>query len=237
MRNNFLVPLFLGTLVLGATSVAFGTVIDFTGGTVTHWDASTGTTNNSAVFQSVDYYTEGGFKLDFIDPVQTTAFTSIVGDYYGAGNDVIHGHWATGVPKYGDLTAIEITKVGGGTFDLNYFILTSNTDTGGAAASGNEQTWIRGWLAGNPTGPAQLLPPDNWGFAGLNPQIFLGSAFDVVDLVQFTVTNTVDCFGMDEFYINEPAPPVIPEPSTLIIWSLLASLGIGLAWWRRRRAA
>jgi hypothetical protein len=33
------------------------------------------------------------------------------------------------------------------------------------------------------------------------------------------------------------AERAIPEPSTLIIWSLLASLGIGLAWWRRRRTA
>jgi len=236
MRNNFLIPLFLGTLVLGATSVAFGTVIDFTGGTVTFWNGSPSvTTNNSGYYQAVDYYTEGGFKLDFIDG-QSIAFASIVGDYYSAGNDVIHGHWATGVPPYGDLTGIEITKLGPGTFDLNYFILTSNTDTGGAAASGREQTWIHAWQGGVIT-YSQMLPPDNWGFAGLNPQIFLGSQFDLVDKVSFTVTNTVDCFGMDEFYINEPAPPVIPEPSTLIIWSLLASLGIGLAWWRRRRAA
>jgi MYXO-CTERM domain-containing protein len=78
------------------------------------------------------------------------------------------------------------------------------------------------------------LPPENWGFP--STQIFLGAAFNAVDLVRFTVGNRVDCFGMDEFYIDEPAPPVIPEPSTLIIWSLLASLGVGLAWWRRRRA-
>jgi hypothetical protein len=30
---------------------------------------------------------------------------------------------------------------------------------------------------------------------------------------------------------------VIPEPSTLIIWCLLGGLGIGVGWWRRRRAA
>jgi len=28
---------------------------------------------------------------------------------------------------------------------------------------------------------------------------------------------------------------LIPEPSTLLVWSLLAGLGIGLGWWRRKR--
>lgn len=29
--------------------------------------------------------------------------------------------------------------------------------------------------------------------------------------------------------------PAVPEPSTLITWSLLAGLGIGACWWRRKR--
>jgi hypothetical protein len=29
----------------------------------------------------------------------------------------------------------------------------------------------------------------------------------------------------------------VPEPSTLIIWSLLGGLGIAMGWWRRRKAA
>jgi hypothetical protein len=29
----------------------------------------------------------------------------------------------------------------------------------------------------------------------------------------------------------------LPEPSTFIIWSLLAALGIMVGWWRRRRKA
>jgi len=33
------------------------------------------------------------------------------------------------------------------------------------------------------------------------------------------------------------AAGAIPEPSTLAIWSLLASLGLSVAWWRRRKQA
>jgi MYXO-CTERM domain-containing protein len=50
--------------------------------------------------------------------------------------------------------------------------------------------------------------------------------------VQFYVTNAVDCFGMDEFYINEAAPGVPDSAST----SLLMLLGVaGLVVGLRRR--
>ena len=29
----------------------------------------------------------------------------------------------------------------------------------------------------------------------------------------------------------------VPEPTTLIIWSVLGGLGVGVGWWRRKRAA
>jgi hypothetical protein len=199
--------------------------ITFTGGTVTRLDASTQTTNNSVVWDNVDYYEEDGFRLDFIPNGGSAGFATNIGNYYNAGNDVIHAHWATG--NFGGVTAIEITKIGGGTFDLNYFILTSNTDAGGAPASGNEQAWIEGFASNVSTGAAVMLPPEDWGFPAA--QILLGSNFNAVDKVTFFVTNPVDCFGMDEFFIDEPAP--IPEPATL----LLSGAGLAALAYRRRR--
>ena len=143
------------------------------------------------------------------------------GDYYGVGNNVIHAHWQGGC--CGNVTAITISKIGGGTFDMNYFILTSNTDNGGGAANGTEQAWVQA-LGGANSGYAQKLPSENWGFPAT--QVFLGSQFDDVTSVKFYVTSGVDCFGMDEFYINEAAPA---NPSAVSEPLSLALLGIGLA--------
>jgi hypothetical protein len=40
----------------------------------------------------------------------------------------------------------------------------------------------------------------------------------------------------DMMYLFDSVAP-IPEPSTLIVWSLLGASGVGIGWWRRRRKA
>lgn len=209
-------------VVAACAASASATLVTFTGGTVTRLDATTQTTNNTVVWDNVDYYEEGGYRLDFNPNGPGTAgFATNIGNYYGAGNDVIHAHWATG--NFGGVTTIAITQIAPGTFDLNYFTLTSNTDQGGGPASGNELAWIQGYNNNIPTGPAVLLPVQDWGFPGV--QIGLGSDFDAVDRVEFYVTNMVDCFGMDDFYINE-----IPAPGSLALLGMLGGLAL-----RRRR--
>jgi len=77
-------------------------VISFTGGTATYADyqfwsdtlqgmeavsGGTSTTDSTKIFGNVDYYTEDGFIFDYIGGTG-----GWLGNYYRAGNDVIHAH-------------------------------------------------------------------------------------------------------------------------------------------------
>lgn len=195
----------VGASILVMTSAAQAVVIDFTGGTV----------NNANAF----VYQENGYQVSSIGG------TSYFGDYYSAGNDVIHSHWAGG--GFGTVTSVQVTQLLPGTFDLNYFILTSNTITGGGAANGTERAWITHDGNLDPI----LLPPENWGFPAT--QIWLPASYDVISSFEFHVTSQVACFGMDEFYINEAAPT--PDGGTTV--SLLGLAMFGIAAIRRKLKA
>lgn len=195
-------------LALGLAASANATVITFTGGTVTG-----------------NIYEEAGFRVEAIGGDAQYV------DYYGTGNNVVHGHWLNGC--CGGMTKLIVTKIDGTAFDLNYFVLTSNTNTGGGAADGTEQTFIHASSDGVTDDYSEMLPPEDWGFPAVS--MFMGSQFDNVKAFWFTQNSGVDCFGMDSFYIDEAAPGTVPEPGSLALIALaLAGLG-GAA--RRRKAA
>ena len=220
------------SICLAATAPA--AVVTFTGGTAygnfSYFDpatenlvtATSAVTDGTKTFSGVSYYIENNFKFEYIGGTGGS-----IGDYYSANNDVIHGHWG-----WGDMSSIEITKVGGGTFDFNYFVLTSNTLQPGGPATGAEIVYAQAWLNGSQVGSDVKLPSEAWGL-GTTTDVFFDSTFDVVDKVVITSpmnqtlagTGHGACFGMDAFYIDQAAPvsPSVPEPSAL---SLLA-LGLG----------
>jgi hypothetical protein len=215
-------------LAIGAPAGA--AVIDFTGGTVVRHSGPNQTTNNSVTWSDVDYYLEDGFRLDFL-PTPVSGGSSYVGNYYGVGNDVIHAHWDAG--DFGQVTMVKVTKIDGSAFDLNYFVLASNTHTGGGPASGTEQAFIHASVDGVTSSHSQLLPPENWGFPA--QQIFLGSEFDNVKAFWFTVQSPVDCFGMDEFFIDQEPPSAVPVPASAILMVMGGVSALGYSGFRRRK--
>ncbi len=206
---------------------AHAVVIDFTGGTVHAFGGASHITNQLDVHEDVLSYEEQGMRVT-IDG----GGLGIVGDYYnevaaaGVGNDVLHAHWNNGI------NSITFTKMDGQAFDLTYFDLTSNTTAGGGQSTGLEDSWI---TASN--GATLKLPSSDWGFAkdfngatgdGV-ARLFLGDSF--LGITSFTVTsNNASCFGVDNFYIDQSAPPV-PEPASLA----LVTAGLGIVAWRARR--
>ncbi len=199
-------------LALGVAASANAAVITFTGGTISGGG---------------NVYEEAGFRVEAIGGSAT------FGNYYGNGNDVVHAHWVDG---FGNMTKLIVSKIDGTAFDVNYFVLTSNTWAGGSAANGSEKTYIHASTDGVTSNYSQLLPSEDWGFPAQS--IFLGSQFDNVKAFWFTQTSGVDCFGMDSFYIDQVAPEdppgTIPEPGSLALIGLAL---LGMRRFSRRKNA
>ena len=205
-------------------------LIDFTGGTVYQFGGSTVITDTTIRVDDVDYYEEDGVLFDFIGP-SGNPFSYHVGNYYEVGNDVIHGHWADGPD--GDMERISVSKINGSAFDLNYFKITTNTGTQGGASTGNEEVYINALSDGITVSYSMLLPPDDWGFGGPNSEIYLGPEFDGISAFTFTYGASANGFGLDEFYIDEEPPPLVPEPSSIAMFGIGAVVLLGYS--RRRR--
>ena len=213
-------------LVLSVSGFANATLIDFTGGDVTQNDGGTGITNNSNNFDDVSYYIEDGFKFEFIFSGTPAGFSSLIGDYYGTGNDVVHWHWLDG--GIGEVTEIKVSKVDGTNFDLGGFRVSTNTSTGGGGASGTESVSIN---TSKSLGIFDVAS-DNWGLgSGPDPLITISDTnllFDDISWFSFTnnIGSTAVGMGLDNFFLDEAGDPngsdptSVPEPSTLAIFAL-----------------
>jgi hypothetical protein len=176
-------------------STASAVVIDFAGGTATLQNGSTVVTSDASYNEGIINYVEDGVLVEFNGLIDS--WGSFIGDYYGYQNSVIHTHWDS-------LQSVTFSMMDGSSFDLNYMDVTSNTVFGGGHADGIEDSWV---TASN--GTTIKLPSANWGSIEEPERLWLSSDFD--NITSFTVTsNNAYCFGLDNFYINEP-PPINPD--------------------------
>jgi len=92
----------LAAVMVIMMGTAHAVVIDFAGGTATQVPPFGGSlpTSDTEGVSSVDYYTENGYKVDFIGNGfldWTSSFVGKYDDYDGDGpavnNAVLHGHW------------------------------------------------------------------------------------------------------------------------------------------------
>ncbi|UUZ53363.1 PEP-CTERM sorting domain-containing protein [Massilia sp. H-1] len=118
-------------------------------------------------------------------------------------------------------------------FDLNRFLLTTNSANFYGDASGSERIYIHASQDGATSSFSMLLPVENWGFPGT--EIVLGAQFNHIKAFWFTAESGVG-FGIDNVFIDEQGPADVPEPGTLGLLALaLAGLwaGIGITNLRR----
>lgn len=191
MRKKCFIGITTALQITFLTSTA-SAVVDFDGGTATRQDGSTVVTSNTSLNNGVVSYVEDGVLVEFNGLVFD--WGSYIGDYYGVQNSVIHTHWDS-------LESVTFSMLDGSAFDLNYMDVTSNTVMGGGPADGTEDSWVTAsnWAT-------IKLPSVDWGSIQEPEKLWFSSDFN--NITSFTVTSTnAFCFGLDNFYINEPPPP------------------------------
>jgi hypothetical protein len=218
-------------MALSVVGSAQAVVIDMTGGTAYGVGGGVlGVTNNSNLFQdNVAYYEEEGIRISFNHGDGT------VGAYDQIGavpvyNDTVHLHWGMG-------DTIVFSNIDNSSFDLTYFDVVANTITGGGQSTGGELSYIT-----TNTGYSMLLPSSDWGFGY---DYFGQTGDDVVRLwldsnfhgiTSFTVTSSnAYCFALDQFYVDQEAPPQVPIPGAL--WLFGSGVAGLIAAGKRKKAA
>ena len=205
----------LGAACVTCSALAFaqaGIIYEFTGGDVTNTSGveTTGIDGDVNEFDNTVKYVEDSFEMT-VDGGSIT-----VGNYYGGGNAVIHGHWST-------MDRVVFNNADGSAFDLNYYKLTSNPSSAlnHGGASGDAVVSIIASEDGTNESFRVELPPEDWGDEsggdGSVTEVYLGPEFDGIKAFWFESDKDIfQCFGMDTFYIDlTPPPPSTDNPIIL----------------------
>jgi hypothetical protein len=117
----------------------------------------------------------------------------------------------------------------------NSFGSLSNLEVAGAI---QEEIWASLGITSFPFADLRATAESIFGW---NPDA-IGQSFGSVDMLTLTplTSGGVDDPGQPQLYVPDVAPGnvsnVVPEPATIIIWSLLGTVAITIGWWRRRKA-
>jgi hypothetical protein len=179
-------------------------------------------------FESIPVGTNFPFNVAFNGDTATLSGTNTVWNT-GIQNSPVAGRFAISGRQYLNV----------GTADAKSFTLTFSSPQAAFGFYATDAGDFNGQLTISLDGGAPIIIPHTVG-APNGGGLFYGF-IDTVNLfstVSFSNTNPTlaDAFGFDNFTIGR-REQIIPEPSTLAIWSLLAALGISVGWWRKRRAA
>lgn len=189
--------------------VVEGVIYEFTGGDVTNQqDAVTQNIDGDANRYTAKQYVENGIRM------RVEGGTISIGDYYGGGNAVIHGHWS-------DMQKVIFEAESGEAFDLNYYKLTSNPLPGQGGAGGDAVVSIIASKDGVTESFRSVLPDENWGdeLGGDKSvqEVYLGPEFDGIKAFWFESDKSqFKCFGMDTFYINKAPPPPSTDDAIIV---------------------
>jgi len=202
------------TLSLAAAGSAHATTIDFTGGTAAMNNGWAGITSNAFTFSDLAvYYAD---NTPDVLSFYTQVSEGFVGDYYGVGNDVLHSDWSDNATA-GDRGILAYKRYGE-SFDLNSFVLLTNTTNLYGNASGTERVFLHASTDFINSTYIMALPVQDWGFPGIT--ITLGEQFKNIKAFWFTADPGVS-FAIDDVVIDEQS--AVPEPGGLALF------GIGLA--------
>src|SRR5690606_141353 len=161
-------------------------------------------------YSSVTVYTESNFRM-VVSPEDASV---TIGDYYGVKEGVIHGHWKA---MGGNMERLYFSRESGEAFDLNYYVLTTNSEYGGAPATGAEDTYIIASKNGVTESSRAKLPAEDWGIDKVR-EIYLGPEFDGIKTFWFYSEGGTYCFGMDKFYVDLD-PPAPSTPDAIVVGS------------------